>query len=181
MKREFLTLPAPEVRFATDDAGMFSGYASVWNEPDSYGDTIKKGAFARTLRERRAIGGPAMFWNHDPNKPIGVWTELVEDDRGLKATGRLVTETALGAETRALLKAGAVNGLSIGFRARKVERGPNGGRVVVDIELIEISLVTLPSASKARITSVRSANPPELTAFIAAARRAASSIKGHTA
>lgn len=123
MKRETITLDAPEVRFATDDAGTFTGYASVFGEPDSYGDTVKRGAFRKTLRERKATGGPAMFWNHDSNQPIGVWTELVEDERGLKVTGKLVTETAKGAEALALLKAGAVNGLSIGFRARSAERG----------------------------------------------------------
>lgn len=178
MKRETLTLVADEVRFATDEAGTFSGYASVWNEPDSFGDTIKRGAFARTIRERKGTGGPAMFWNHNPDQPIGVWTETVEDERGLKVSGRLVTETTRGAEALALLKAGAVNGLSIGFRARKSERGPNGGRVLTDIELVEISLVTLPAATKARVTSIRrAASPASTAAFVQAVRRAVTSLK----
>jgi uncharacterized protein len=180
MTRETLTLAAPEVRFAADDAGTFSGYASVWNEPDSYGDTIKPGAFRKTLSQRKRAGGPAMFWNHNPDKPIGVWTDLTEDERGLKVTGKLVTDSTRGADALALLKAGAVNGLSIGFRARQSERGPNGGRVLTDIELVEISLVTLPAASRARVTSVRNANrPSSAAAFLLAIHQAARSIKGH--
>ncbi|MCK9542483.1 MAG: HK97 family phage prohead protease [Novosphingobium sp.] len=179
MKRETLTLAADEVRFDADETGTFTGYASIFGEPDSYGDTVKSGAFGRTIRERKASGGPAMFWNHNSDQPIGVWHEIVEDARGLKVTGKLVVETAKGAEALALLKAGAVNGLSIGFRARKSERGPNGGRVLTDIDLVEISLVSLPAASKARITSVKgAASSASVAAFVDAARRAALSIKG---
>ncbi len=177
MSRETKTLVAVEVRFAAGEAGTFTGYASIWNEPDSYGDTIKPGAFAKTLRETKAGGGPAMLWDHDPGAPIGVWTDLVEDKRGLKVTGKLVTETTKGADALALLKAGAIRGLSIGFRARRAERGPNGGRVLTDIELVEISLVTLPAASKARVTSVKSAGASGVAAFISAARRAALAIR----
>ena len=177
MKRDTRTLPASEVRFASDETGIFEGYASVWNEPDGYGDTIKPGAFKRTLSKRSS--GPSMFWNHDPGQPIGVWTELVEDARGLRVKGQLVTETVKGAEALALLKVGAISGLSIGFRALRSERGPNGGRVLTEIELVEISLVTLPAASKARITSVKgAAGPADAAAFAEAARRAALSIRG---
>lgn len=179
MKRETMTVRADEVRFASDDEGTFSGYASIFGEPDSYGDTIRPGAFRTAIATRGAMGGPPMFWNHDPAQPIGVWTDLVEDARGLKATGRLITATTRGAEALALLKEGAVNGLSIGFRARKSERGAKGGRVLTDIDLVEISLVTLPAASGARVTSVRHAVQPARTAaFIQAARRAAASLRG---
>ncbi|HEX2529817.1 MAG TPA: HK97 family phage prohead protease [Geminicoccus sp.] len=178
MARETKTLAASEVRFATDETGTFSGYASVFGEPDSFGDTIKPGAFRKSLAKRSATGGPAMFWNHNPDQPIGVWTELVEDARGLKATGKLVTETAKGAEALALLKAGAVNGLSIGFRAVASERGPNGGRVLTAIDLVEVSLVTLPAASNARVTQIRNATHSIATsAFVQAARRAVIAIK----
>lgn len=178
MKRETLTITAAEVRFATDDAGAFTGYASVFGEPDRFGDTIKPGAFKRTLAEhRRNKTTPGLFWNHDPDRPIGVWSLLEEDTRGLKVSGQLVTETVQGREAHLLLKAGAVNGLSIGFRARKSERGPNGGRVLSDIELVEISLVSLPAASKARVMTVKGAvNPASHAAFIQAARRAALAI-----
>lgn len=177
-KRETRTLRADEVRFSSDEAGTFSGYASVFGEPDSFGDIIRPGAFRKAIAAKGANGGPAMFWNHDPDQPIGVWTDMAEDKRGLKVSGRLVTETARGSEALALLKAGAVNGLSIGFRAKASERGPNGGRVLTEIELVEISLVTLPAASKARVTSVRHAVQPARNAvFIQAVRRAAASLK----
>jgi HK97 family phage prohead protease len=178
MSRETRTLIATELRFSDDQPGTFSGYASVFNEPDSYGDTIKAGAFRKAIAQRSKSGGPAMFWNHNSDQPIGVWTELAEDARGLKVTGRLVVETARGAETLALLKAGAVNGMSIGFRARSAERGPNGGRVLTDIDLVEISIVSLPAASKARVTSVKSDGDPAAAAFVLAARRAAQAIRG---
>lgn len=171
---ETKTVTAAEIRFASDETAAFTGWASIFGEPDSYGDTIKPGAFRKALLDRKHTGGPAMFWNHDPDQPIGVWTELAEEARGLKVTGRLVTETIKGAEAYALLKAGAVNGLSIGFRARSAERGPNGGRVLTDIDLVEISLVSLPAANKARITSVKSKSSG--ATFIEAVRRAAIDI-----
>ncbi|WP_026987654.1 HK97 family phage prohead protease [Fodinicurvata fenggangensis] len=180
-KKETRQLPASEVKFAADDeTGAFSGYASVWNEPDSFGDVIQRGAFQKTLTEHRSQGGrPAMFWNHDPSSPIGVWDSLEEDTRGLKVSGRLVTDTTKGREAHSLLKAGAINGLSIGFRSRQSKRGANGGRVLTDLELVEISLVTLPAASKARVTSVRNAGrPTRNAAFVQAVRRAAKSLKG---
>lgn len=177
-KRETRDAVAPEVRFSNEATGTFVGYASVWNEPDSYGDTIKKGAFTKTLRETKSTGGPAMLWDHNSSQPIGVWTSLVEDDRGLRVEGRLVTKSAKGADAYELLKDGAIRGLSIGFRAKKSERGPNGGRILTDIELVEISLVTMPAASKARVTSIKnSAGAPGVAAFVEAARRAATCIR----
>ena len=156
--------------------GTFTGYASVFGEADSFGDTIRPGAFRRAIETRSS--GPPMLWSHDPSQPIGTWTDMAEDTRGLKVTGRLITETARGAEAYALIKAGAVNGLSIGFRARKSERGANGRRVLTDVDLIEISLVTLPAASNARVTSVRHRQPADLAAFVEAARRTALALKG---
>jgi HK97 family phage prohead protease len=169
------------VRFdAGDDAGAFTGYASVFGEPDSFGDTIKPGAFRKSLREHVARKTkPGLFWMHDPREVIGVWTDLAEDERGLKVAGQLVLETARGSESHALLKAGALNGLSIGFRARSAERGPNGGRILTDIDLVEISLVSLPAASKARVTNVKTlgaAGLPSAVAFVKACRNAARSL-----
>lgn len=180
MTRETLTLSAEEVRFATDDAGVFSGYAAIFGEADSYGDTIKPGAFRKTIASRKNRGPVAMFWNHDPGKPIGIWTSIAEDTKGLKVTGRLILETAAGAEAYALLKAGAVTGLSIGFNAVKSVRGPNGGRVLTELDLIEVSAVTLPAASRARVTNIKGAAPDRVAAFILVARRAAASITGKT-
>lgn len=177
MQRETMMASVSELRFS-DDAGTFTGYAAVWDQPDTFGDTIKQGAFAKTIAKRG--GRPvAMLWSHDPSRPIGVWSDLVEDHRGLKVSGRLVLETAQGREAHALLIAKAIDGLSIGFRAISSERGPNGGRRLTQIELVEISLVVLPAASKARVTSVKHDDGTAgLLAFTRAAHAAAISIRG---
>lgn len=176
--KETKTVSIAELRFADDETGSFEGYASVFGEPDSYGDTIKVGAFKKTIQENRKHGGPAMFLSHDPTEPIGVWDEMREDARGLRVKGRLV-DTSKGSDVLKLLKAKALTGLSIGFRARRAERGPNGGRLLTDIELLEISLVGLPSASKARVSSVRHQNftTADLAALTTAAKDAAIAMR----
>ena len=174
MNYETRMLMSEEVRFAADETGVFSGYASVWDSADSYGDVIRKGAFAKTVKRMR----PALLWQHDSHQPIGKWTTVTEDARGLRVEGKLVLETRQGAEALALLRADAINGLSIGFRTVRSERGPNGGRIITEIELPEVSLVTMPAATKARVDSVKSASPAGLAAFTEAVRRAAVAIKG---
>lgn len=146
--------PPVEFRFAPGDTGTLSGYASVFGPPaDMHGDIVKPGAFAKSL----ASGvRPLMLWSHDLSEPIGVWTDVREDSKGLLVTGRLTLETRRGAEAYALLKDGALNGLSIGFRAVGLEDRADGGRLLTEIDLAEISLVTLPSASRARVSSVKS-------------------------
>ncbi|MDD2869739.1 phage major capsid protein [Neomegalonema sp.] len=161
-----------EVKFSTSEAGLLSGYASVFGgEPDSYGDIIARGAFTASLRQHKAAGGaPLLLWQHDPSEPIGAWTELQEDQTGLFVSGRLVLDTRRGSEAYALLKAGALNGLSIGYRAKSHERRPGGGRLLKEIDLIEISLVSIPAASAARVTSVKAA-PAAIPAMKAAFKR----------
>lgn len=162
-----------EVKFSTDEAGLLSGYASVFDgEPDSYGDVIAKGAFTKSLAEHKAAGStPLLLWQHDPTEPIGVWLSLREDATGLAVTGRLILETRRGQEAYALLKAGALNGLSIGFRTRASERRSGGGRILQDLELIEISLVSIPAATRARVTSVKTAQAGTHAAIGAAITR----------
>lgn len=174
MNYETRILAAAEARFAADETGVFSGYASVWDSADSYGDVIRKGAFGKTIKRMR----PALLWQHDPGQPIGKWTSVSEDERGLRVEGKLVLETRQGAEALALLRADALNGLSIGFRTLRSERGPNGGRIITEIELPEISLVTMPAATKARVDSVKSVRSTDAAAFVEAARRAAAILKG---
>lgn len=146
-----------DIRFSADDAGSFTGHAAIFDERNSFNEVVKRGAFARTLAEHLARNlRPPMLWSHRTDEVIGVWTEIREDATGLAVTGKLVTETAKGKEAHALLKAGALNGLSIGFRARGAERAANGLRILTDIDLVEISLVALPSAGNARIKQVRS-------------------------
>lgn len=181
MANEILTLPITEVRFATDEeAGTFEGYAAIFNEPvEAYNEIVKPGAFKRTLGEhRKRKSMPAMFWNHNSDEPIGVWMTIEEDERGLKVSGRLVTTTTRGREIFELLKASAVAGLSIGFRVRNSKRGEGGYRELLDIELVEISLTSIPAAVNAKVTSFRNAATPASTAaFVSAVRRAASSLR----
>lgn len=142
-----------ELKFSRDGAGTLSGYASVFGPPaDQHGDIVAPGAFKASL----ASGDkPLMLWSHALSEPIGAWTDIHEDAVGLRVTGRLTLETRRGAEAYALLKDGALNGLSIGFHTVAAEPLPDGGRLLTAIDLAEISLVTLPSASRARVTSVK--------------------------
>lgn len=145
---------------ATGDDGTVEGYGSVFGQRDSYDDVIEPGAFAGSLAEHRAAGTmPAMLWQHDPEEPIGVWTEMAEDDRGLRVKGRLVLESERGRAAHALLKAGALNGLSIGFMAKSWGYDRDTSiRTLTEIDLWEVSLVTFPAQSRARVTSVKSAD-----------------------
>ena len=140
-----------------EEAGSFAGYASTFGgPPDSYGDVIAPGAFAAALKSHDVVGSrPAMLWQHDTRAPIGRWTRLVEDRRGLRVEGRLTLEVQRAAEAYALLRDGALGGLSIGFRSRRSEAGAHGGRLLTEIELIEISLVTLPANAAARVAAVK--------------------------
>ncbi len=143
-----------ELKFSRDNAGTLSGYASVFGPPaDRHGDVIAPGAFARSLASGNV---PLMLWSHDLSEPIGTWTDVREDATGLRVTGRLTLETRRGAEAYALLRDQALNGLSIGFRVEDFDELPEGGRLLKQIDLAEISLVTLPSASRARVSSVKS-------------------------
>lgn len=148
---------ALEVR-AVGDAGDIEGYGSVFGVRDSYDDVIMPGAFKASLDEHAAAGTmPALLWQHRADEPIGIWTAMSEDARGLKVSGRLALDTERGREAHALLKMGALNGLSIGFFARQWEhdRGTDV-RTLTDIELWEVSLVTFPANGKARVTGVKS-------------------------
>ncbi|CAH1662771.1 MULTISPECIES: HK97 family phage prohead protease [Hyphomicrobiales] len=180
MTRETPDLLASEVRFAVDEAaGTLEGYAVVWDDHvPTFNETVRRGAFSRSLVEHgRAGTRPVMLWAHNPREIVGVWTSVSEDERGLKVVGRLITETSRGAEARALLLAGGLSGLSIGFSVRKAERDTRGVRVITDADLAEISLVAFPASPRARVVSVRSAGAAALTE---AARRAALSIRGTT-
>jgi HK97 family phage prohead protease len=131
--------------------GRLAGYASLFEEPDQGGDVVAPGAFAASLaRSDRRV---KLLWQHDPAQPIGVWERLVEDRRGLWAEGRLLTEIRAGAEAAALLVAGAVDGLSIGYRAVRVEPLRGGGRRLLEIDLWEVSLVTFPMLPAARASA----------------------------
>jgi HK97 family phage prohead protease len=144
-----------EVKLAAD-TGLLEGYASTFGNVDSYGDVIAPGAFLKSLAEHKAAGtAPALLWQHNPDEPIGVWTDFREDTHGLKVAGRLTLDTKRGAEARALARDGAL-ALSIGFQSRDAVN-ENGRRVLRDIKLWEVSLVTFPANELARLTTVKSA------------------------
>lgn len=148
-----------EVKSSEDDARTFEGYGSVFGgEPDSYGDLVAKGAFRASLKEWKGKKRmPAMLWQHNPDEPVGVWTEMAEDEHGLLVRGKLL-QTGKGPLAYESLKEGALSGLSIGFRTRKSKMDSDTGiRTLTDVELWEVSLVTFPANDPARITSVRSA------------------------
>lgn len=150
---------ALQIKAAGDD-GTVEGYGSVFGVRDNYDDVIAKGAFIQSLKDHKAAGTmPAMLWQHDADKPIGIWTEMVEDEKGLRIKGQLAMETVKGKEAHALLKMGAINGLSIGFMSKQwaYDRDTEV-RTLTAIDLWEVSLVTFPANEKARVTNVKSAD-----------------------
>lgn len=158
--------------------GELSGYASVFGIADQGGDVVSPGAYAASLRALSAAGSTVkMLWQHDAGEPIGVWDEIREDARGLFVRGRLLPEVRRGAEALALIRAGAIEGLSIGYRTVRSER-TGRGRLLHEIELWEVSLVTFPMLPEARAGVVPAAAETEeealigvMSAALAAARR----------
>lgn len=141
---------------SADDEGTFSGYASPFGGPaDSYGDIIMPGAYADSLAAHRRQGTmPLMLWQHDTAEPIGVWREFHEDGKGLWGKGQLLRGVQKADEAYIRLKAGAVRGLSIGFR--EVEAEPDGPvRRLKKLDLLEVSIVSFPAAKRARIDEVK--------------------------
>lgn len=141
--------------------GRIEGYASLFGARDQGGDVVEKGAFAASLRRLREAGRAVkLLWQHDPSEPIGIWDVVSEDERGLRVRGRLLTETRRGREALALLRAGAMDGLSIGYRAVRSARGADGGRILTEIDLWEVSLVTFPMLPEARASACSGAEGP---------------------
>ena len=139
--------------------GSFAGRASRFGIVDRQGDRVEAGAFAASLVRWRLRGAwPAMLWQHDAARPVGRWTHMAEDAEGLVVEGRLALDTAQGREAHVLLKFGAIDGLSIGYvpvRARRERAG--GVRVLSELALVEISLVTIPANEASRVAWVKSA------------------------
>jgi hypothetical protein len=167
--------PRLETKFLTFDQvatveedGRIEGYASLFGVADQSGDVVAKGAFATSLGALSAAGrNVKLLWQHDPAEPIGVWDSVVEDDAGLKVRGRLLPQVRRGAEALTLLSAGAVDGLSIGYRATKATRAPEGGRILQEIDLWEVSLVTFPMLPEARASGTSVDADDELTRVLA--------------
>jgi uncharacterized protein len=136
---------------ALKEGAEISGYASLFGAADQGGDVVQRGAYGGSLAKLAAQGrGVKMLWQHDPAQPIGVWDEVREDERGLFVRGRLLLEVRAGREAHVLLEAGAIDGLSIGYRTLRAEKAA-GQRLLHEIELWEVSLVTFPMLPEARV------------------------------
>lgn len=125
-----------------------AGYASLWGVADLDGDVVARGAFADSLARTGAVG-VRMLHQHEARSMIGVWDTMIEDDRGRFVRGRIIDGSAEARFAAALARAGALDGLSIGFQAAKARR-EGRLRVLVAVELWEVSLVTFPMLPGAR-------------------------------
>jgi HK97 family phage prohead protease len=144
---------------AVSDTGTIEGYASIFGNVDSYGEIVEPGAFAESLVKSQRTGRKIkMLYQHDPHQPIGVWDDLAEDGKGLWVKGRLlVSQSPKAAEVHGLLKEGALDGLSIGYRTIKSEPKPGkpGVTSLVKLDLLENSIVTFAANERARVEVVK--------------------------
>lgn len=148
---EYKTLP---LTLKATPEGVIEGYASRFGEVDKGNDTIERGAYSKTLETGRRV---KMLWQHDPDSPIGVWDEAKEDETGLFVRGRILTDVQKGREAISLIEAGAVDGMSIGYRTVKADRRSDGVRSLKELDLWEVSLVTFPMQESARIDTIKAA------------------------
>lgn len=155
------------------DGTKIEGYASLFGLTDQGGDVVVKGAYAESLKRLAARGDKVrMLWQHDPAKPIGVWDEIREDEKGLWVKGRLLPEVAQAREAAALIEAGAIDGLSIGYRTVAAERDAKGRRLLAEVELWEVSLVTFPMLAEAKVGKKSDHEICEMAAAFRAATKA---------
>jgi len=133
------------------DGAVIEGYASLFGNCDRGGDVVAKGAYGASLTKLNSEGRAVkMLWQHDPSQPIGVWDEVREDGKGLYVRGRLLEGVERAREAAALIAAGAIDGLSIGYRTVKATKNDKGQRLLTELELWEVSLVTFPMLPSAR-------------------------------
>ncbi|MFK7877429.1 MAG: HK97 family phage prohead protease [Paracoccaceae bacterium] len=136
------------------EGSKIEGYASLFGATDQGGDVVSKGAYQTSLAKAAKDGRKIkMLWQHDPAQPIGVWDEVREDGQGLWVKGRILEATQKGREASALIEAGAIDGLSIGYRTVKSTKNDQGLRVLTELELWEVSLVTFPMLPTARVAA----------------------------
>lgn len=147
-----------------DEAGVISGYASKFDLLDRGGDIVKPGAFKASIadwKKRKAM--PPILWQHDPYSPIGIWTDMKEDDVGLLVTGQLLMDIPQAGICRTLIKAKAVRGLSIGYETLDSDYDRQTGvRLLKKVNLWEISPVTFPMLPEALIAGVKGDFEPRL-------------------
>jgi len=153
------TAPILEIK-SLKDSGEFEGYGSTFGgEPDAYGDVVAPGAFTDSLKAHKAKGTmPKLFWQHNPDEPIGKWFDAVEDDHGLLMRGRLNMDVQRGREAHALLKAEDIDGLSIGYRIKEYSVDTESGVWTLEkLDLVEVSIVSVGANENAVVQSVKAA------------------------
>jgi HK97 family phage prohead protease len=158
MEKQYLDIPFDVKAEDITEEGTFKGYGSTFGgSPDAYGDIVVQGAFLSSIsRGGRNKSGVPMLWQHQSSQVPGVWTSLAEDKRGLKVEGKLALKTQLGSESYELMKLGGIKGLSIGYDVVTFETDAHRKvRYLKEVDLWEISLVTFPANTRARITSVK--------------------------
>lgn len=149
--------PILDIKAISDD-GVFSGYGSIFGNKDHGGDIVVAGAFAKSLAEHRQKGTSVkMFWQHDSHQPIGKWTDISEDGKGLYVEGRLNMGVQKAREAHALLKEGDIDGLSIGYGVIESEPDEKRGALLLkQVKLYEVSVVSMAMNERARVESVKS-------------------------
>lgn len=153
------TAPVLEIK-SLKDSGEFEGYGSTFGgDPDAYGDVIAEGAYSDSLAAHKAKGTmPKLFWQHNADEPIGKWTDAIEDDHGLLMRGKLNMDVQRGREAYALLKAGDIDGLSIGYRIKEYSVDTDTGIWTLEkLDLIEVSIVSVGANENAVVQSVKAA------------------------
>ncbi len=146
---------------AVGEEGQIEGYGAVFGNRDSYGDIMVKGAFTETLKGRK----PKMLWQHNMLDPIGTWDEYAEDERGLYMRGRIAIKSTKGRDVYELVKAGAIDGLSIGYVTKDYEM-KGGARLLKAVDLFEASLVTMPANAAALVTGIKNADVRDIEAAL---------------
>ncbi|AVX04332.1 putative prohead protease [Maritalea myrionectae] len=142
---------------AVNEDGQFEGYASTYGNVDSGGDIVRAGAFDESLRSRPA-SRVRMLWQHDTRSPIGTWVQMSSNQKGLFVRGQLLLSTQAGKETYEMMKAGAIDGLSIGYRVTDYEYDrDNDIRTITRAELLEVSVVTFAMNEMATVSAVKNA------------------------
>jgi HK97 family phage prohead protease len=153
------TAPILEIK-SLKDSGEFEGYGSTFGgEPDAYGDVIAQGAYSDSLSAHKSRGTmPKLFWQHNPDEPIGKWTGATEDDHGLLMQGKLNMNVQRGREAYALLKEGDIDGLSIGYRIKEYSVDTESGVWTLEkLDLVEVSIVSVGANENAVVQSVKAA------------------------
>lgn len=153
------TAPLLDIK-ALKDSGEFEGYGSTFGgEPDAYGDVIAEGAYAESLSAHKTKGTmPKLFWQHNPGEPIGKWLDAKEDRRGLLMVGKLNMDVQRGREAHALLKAGDIDGLSIGYRIKEYSVDTDSGVWTLEkLDLVEVSIVSVGANENAVVQNVKAA------------------------